>query len=284
MKKKHIISLFIFLTLCSLNVGAQNIEKATDYYNDAIDLYKQDDLEGSAEMFKRAIDIKPDFYEALYNLSQILMSMDKNEEAYEYLKELIKINPKDYETLYNIGKIQYKRGYLSSSHKYLSQISLTAPQYESAKILINKIEKRQSELNLETLIKENKKTTDAKGKSAFVGLVEIKAPSGTAVDADGNIYVASFAENAIYKISIYGKQSLLTNSSLIRGPIGITVDNESNIYVANYNANNILKVAPTGIVSIFATVEKPYCITYDKEHNRLYATEQNTNKLIKIDL
>ena len=283
MKNKLLISSLIFLSLVSM-VFANDIEEATGLYNEAIDLYKQDEIERSVELFNQAIEIKPDFYEAYYNLSQILMSLDKDEEAYKALEKLVKLKPDDYESLYNIGKIQHKRGYLLSAHEYLSKIPQNAPQYESAKLLISKIEKRQAELNLETKIKEHKVIVDTLGKVKGVELAEISAPSGVATDGRGNIYVASFSENIIYKISIFGQKKVFSKSALIKGPVGIAVDKNDNVYIANYLANNIVRSTPNWQASIFADIEKPYCMFYDSEHNRIYVTEQNTNKLYKFDI
>ncbi len=285
MKKNLLILLFLFFIAAFTDTAyAEELSNPAVIYNQAIDLYKQDNVNGSIDLFKKAIEMKPDFYEAHYNLAQILMSVDRNEEALKSLEVLLAMNKNDTETLYNIGKIQYKRGYLSNSYKHLTMIPESAPQYPSAKILIDKIEKRQEELKLEGIIKEHKNLVDNNGKALSEDISQMQAPSGISVDSEGNIYCASFAENSIYKISIFGKKSIFTSSSLIKGPIGLATDSKNNVYIANYNANNILKVTPNGAVSVFADVQKPYCILYDEKHDRLYVTEQNTNKVIKIDL
>ena len=285
MKKNILISFFILLSIISFNPSfADNEEEAAMLYNEAIDLYKQDDINRSIELFKQAIELKQDFYEAHYNLAQILMSINKNDEAYKSLLEIIKLKPNDPEALYNIGKIQYKRGYLSSAHSYLIKITNGAPQYESAKLLIDKIEKRQKELELENKIKQNKTTYDAQGLALGVELGDFEAPSGIALDSRGNIFIASFLDNTIHKISIYGQKSVFSNSVLIRGPIGLAIDKNDNIYVANYSANTIVKITSEGNASIFSKVQKPYCLNYDNQNNKLFVTEQETNKLIKFDL
>lgn len=283
--KKILIFLFLSLVLSTHTpIYADNIDEATTLYNEAIDLYAADNVEKSIELFNKAIELYPNFYEAHYNLSQILMSVNKNEEAAKTLEELVKIKPDDTEALYNLGKIQYKRGYLSNSHKYLSKIPQGAPQYDSAKLLIEKIEKRQGELGLEGLINEHKPLVNEQGKAQGTELSEFMAPSGITLDSRGNIYVASFSENTIYKISIYGQKTAFSRSNLLRGPIGIAIDKDNNIYSANYSANTITKITPEGAVSIFASVQKPYCIFFDENHNRLLVTEQNSNKLVKFDL
>ena len=288
MNKKALISIFLLFALVAPIKANEEIldstEQAASLYNDAIDLYKQDKIDKSIENFTKALELKPDFYEAHYNLAQILMSLNKNDEAIKSLEEIAKLKPEDSENLYNLGKTYFKKGYLSKSYEYLKKIAINDAQYDSAKLIIQKIEKRQDELNLEEKIKEHKNITTPQGKMQGVELVEFSAPSGTVVDNRGNIYVASFLENAIYKISIYGQKTLLSKSNLIQGPIGLAIDKENNIYVANYSANNIIKITPNSIATIFADINKPYCLNYDSTHNRLYATEQGTNKLVKFDL
>ena len=289
MKNKLLISTFLFLSLFISNVASgeeleDKTEQAANLYNEAIDLYSQDDIDKSVEYFNKAIEIKPDFYEAHYNLAQILMSLNKNDEAVKSLEEIQKIKPNDTENLYNLGKIYFKKGNLLKSSEYLKQITVNAPQYDSAKLLISKIEKRQEEIKLEEKIKERNVAQDSQGCSNGVSLEEISAPSGIATDNRGNIFVASFIENQIYKISIYGQKMIFSKSNLIHGPIGLAIDKDNNIYVANYSANNIIKITPENVVSIFANINKPYCLTYDSLHNRLYVTEQDSNKLYKFDL
>ena len=274
------MSLFFNINL----VMADNVEEAVIIYNEAIDKYNANEVDKSIEMFNKAISIDPNFYDANYNLAQILMSVGKYEEALKPLEAILKIKPEDSETLYNLGKIQYKRGYLSSSYTYLNKISTTAPQYESAKLLLNKIEKRQDELNLENKINEHKNIVDASGKAKSEELAEYSAPSGIAIDSKKNIYIASFSENIIYKITPRGQKTTFSKSGLIKGPIGLAVDKEDNIYVSNYSSNNIVKITPQWQASVFADIKKPYCLIFDSEHNRLYVTEQATNKLLKFDL
>ena len=96
MKKNILISFFILLSVMAFNPSfADNNDEAAMLYNEAIDLYKQDDVNRSIELFKQAIVLKPDFYEAHYNLAQILMSVNKNDEAYNSLLEIIKLHYQD---------------------------------------------------------------------------------------------------------------------------------------------------------------------------------------------
>ena len=284
MKNKLIISLFILFSLGFNQAFADKLEEAVSLYNEAIDKYNENEVDKSIELFNKAIVLDPNFYDANYNLAQILISVGKLEEAMKPLETILKLRPEDSETLYNLGRIQYKRGYLSSSFGYLNKIKETAPQYESAKLLLDKIEKRQDELNLERKLNEHKNLSDASGKAKSEELAEYLAPSGIALDSKKNIYIASFSENIIYRITPRGQKTAFSKSGLIKGPIGIAIDKNDNLYVSNYSSNNIVKITPQWQSSIFADVQKPYCIIYDSEHDRLYVTEQATNKLLKFDL
>ncbi len=283
MVKKLITILFLVLAF-SIPAFADDIQDATIYYNEAIDLYSNEETDKAIELFEKAVELDPNFYEAHYNLAQILISVNRYEEALKSLEKIAKLKPDDTETLYNIGKIQYKRGYLSKAHSYLAKIPTTAAQYQSAKILIEKIEKRQAELNLETKIKDHKPVFDPQGKAKSIEMTGFSAPSGVTIDKNGNIFVASFTESIIYKISSFGQKTRFNHSGLLKGPIGLVFDKENNLYVANYSANTIVKITPENSASVFASINKPYSITYDETNNRLLVTEQSTNKLVKFDL
>ena len=111
----------------------------------------------------------------------------------------------------------------------------------------------------------------------------LPSPTGITTDADGNIYVASFSNNSITKITPSGAKTDFVKNATLNGPIDIEADDNGNIYVANYNTDNIVKITPSGEISqLLGNVKKPYCL-----HIRdgvLFISSQGSNNVIKYKL
>ena len=86
---------------------------------------------------------------------------------------------------------------------------------------------------------------DGVGKSA-----EFNAPSGIAMDADGNLYICDNNNERIRKITPQGL--VKTFDYVFNGPQGIVLDADKNIYVVSTGNNVVYKIAPAGTVTIVA--------------------------------
>lgn len=278
MKKSFLLVSFLFLIL-SLPVFASIEDDATVLYNKGIDLYEQDKIEQSISAFKKAISINPSFYEAYYNLARIQEAAGKYQDAISSYESLLKIEPYDYESTYQFANLLYKKGYLSKSQTYLAKIPNDSEYKTKAKILSDKITKRQNELAEESRIKAAQSL-----KSSIVG--SVPAPSGLVIDSKGNMIVASFSQSIIFKISKDGQNKFVyaDKTKGIDGPIGIAIDSYDNIYVANYNKGNILSIDKEGKTDILMYVKKPYCISLDEKNAKIYITEQQDNGVIQYDI
>ena len=108
----------------------------------------------------------------------------------------------------------------------------------------------------------------------------ILSPTGITTDKSGNIYVATFSDNTIIKITPDGKRQVFLKSALISGPISLAADSVGNIYVSNYNANNVVKITPMGVATVLVSkLDKPYGLHV--EGNMLFITCQGSNSILR---
>jgi serine/threonine-protein kinase len=102
-------------------------------------------------------------------------------------------------------------------------------------------------------------SVDGQGSSAT-----FNSPSGVAVDAAGNVYVAEYAGHKIRKITPGGTVTTLAGSGSVgsangqgvsasfHSPHSVAVDAAGNVYVADEGNNKIRTITPGGTVSTFA--------------------------------
>lgn len=109
--------------------------------------------------------------------------------------------------------------------------------------------------------------TDGTGDNVGTNTARFYCPSGIAVDASGNVYVADTRNHTIRKVTSAGAVSTLaglagvwgsadgTNSSArFYQPQGVTVDSSGNLYVLDSGNQTVRKVAPVGTNWVVTTV------------------------------
>jgi streptogramin lyase len=109
-------------------------------------------------------------------------------------------------------------------------------------------------------------TAGARGSADGTGsAARFYNPSGVAVDASGNVYVADSYNNTIRKITPAGAVTTLAGTAGAYGsadgtgsaarfqyPSGVAVDGSGNVYVADTYNNTIRKITPAGVVTTLA--------------------------------
>ncbi len=93
----------------------------------------------------------------------------------------------------------------------------------------------------------------------------LSLPSGVAVDAQGDVYIADTDNADVEKVTPSGTLSIIAgngnpgfptagpaSNSQLFAPQGITVDASDNLYVADYQASEVVEITASGTLSIIA--------------------------------
>jgi len=281
MIKKTLLTAFIMILAASTMWAAEISSEAKLQYNRGVDLYRTGQLEEAAGAFQQAIAIDANYIDAYYNLGVVYEQLNKDADALGIFKQIMVRKPTDYEAVYNAANLSYRLGQIANTKQYLSIIPSTST-------VITKAQQLAANMNtdLQTIQAEQKAKLEAekpKFPQTSGSYGNLISPTGVTTDKDGNLYVASFSNNSITKITPQGERKIFVKDSKLNGPMSIVSDSDGNIYVANYNTNNIMKVTPAGVVTqILGNVMKPYCLHL--RGNLLFISSQGGNSVIRFKL
>ncbi len=267
----------LMLSVClSANAVEIPIDARMDY-NQGIDFYKLGMYERAIESFRSAIRAYPDYVDAYYNLATVLEYLKQYAEALNIYKQVYIRNPNDYEVVYKLALMSSKIEDYTQATDYIKQIPPSNQYYQRAVEL--------SEACKLAMAKPPQKPVNEPSKIAqYSGVYEnLPSPTGVTSDSNGNLYVAAFSENVIYKITPDNKRQIFVKSDKISGPISLVTDSTGNIYVSNYTANNVVKITPQGnLTVIIGRVDKPYGLHV--EGNMLFVSCQGSNSVLRHKL
>ena len=182
-------------------------------------------------------------------------------------------NPHDYEVIYKLASLSAKQSDYKKAAEYISLIPETSEYYQEGQNLASMIK-------LNTQASEKQANTPSKIATQTGVYENIQSPTGITTDKDGNVYVATFSDNSIIKITPDNKRIVFFKSADIKGPISLASDEVGNIYVSNYSANNVLKISPQGVSSILVNkIDKPYGLHVNG--NMLFITCQGSNSIFR---
>ena len=268
------VAAILMLSLClSANAVEVPVDAKLDY-NQGIDFYKLGMYERAIESFRSAIRTYPDYVDAYYNLGTVLEYLKQYAEAINVYKQVYVRNPNDYEVIYKLALLSSKIEDYEKAQEYVKLIPQSSPYYQKGKEVAE-----AAKLAVDA---PPPKPVNAPSKIAqYSGVYEsLSSPTGITADKNGNLYIASFTDNSILKITPDNKRQIFLKSELINGPISLATDSIGNIYVSNYSANNVVRITPQGTASVFVTkVDKPYGLHI--EGNMLFISCQGSNSVLR---
>lgn len=279
MVRKLLITLILSLTICSCTF-AEPSNDAKLQYNEGVNLYKLGEYDRSMDAFKKAIELDPNYIDAYYNLGTILEYLGQYNSALTIFKQIIVRKPDDYESVYKAAALSVKLGQPDKAKSYLSIIPQSADIAPKAQELAHQLQTDMQTIKNQEKAKEAAQTKIPQSNNVFNN---IQSPTGMTTDTNGNLYVAGFSDNTIYKITPAGQKVVFLKDSRVNGPIGMVIDNAGNIYIANYNSNNVIKVSSAGQVSVLINnVQKPYGLHI--AGGILFVSCQGDNSVLKYKL
>lgn len=275
--KKFLILLFSsVLTVTSAFAG--NVTEAKLEYNKAIDFYKIGQYEQSMDAFRKAIDLDPDYIDAYYNLGSILEYLKQDDAALTVFKQIVVRKPTDYEAVLKAADLSTRLGQIERAKSYLALIPSESYMSMKARELAKSLD-----TDLQTIKYENAVTELPKQPSTNGFYENIASPTGITSDKSGNLYVAGYSDNVIYRITPGGDKVVFLKDNRLNGPIGLVSDDLDNIYVANYNANNVLRIDKNGFVTILIPeIIKPYGLYV--ANGVLFISSQGENAVVRYKL
>lgn len=275
MFKRIIATILLSLSFVTAYAAEIPIDAKLDY-NQGIDFYKLGMYERAIESFRSAIKTYPDYIDAYYNLATILEYLKQYAEALNIYKQVYLRNPNDYEVIYKLALMSSKIEDYTKAADYLRLIPQSSSYYARGQELAESIK-------VQTTMPQIQSNAPSKIATQSGIYENILSPTGITTDNQGNIYVATFSDNTILKITPDGKRQVFLKSTLISGPISLASDSVGNIYVSNYNTNNVLKISPQGVATILVSkIDKPYGLHV--EGNMLFITCQGSNSILRQKL
>jgi tetratricopeptide (TPR) repeat protein len=127
------------ITLCKqreFSRAALVLETALARHSQVADLHFQrgvvhfhvQEWAGAADEFRRAIELKPDFRDARYNLAQTQIKLGDHETALATLREAVRVRPNDAVAFAVLGKLLLDRGDRDAARDALETAARLAPQ------------------------------------------------------------------------------------------------------------------------------------------------------------
>lgn len=125
----------------------------------------------------------------------------------------------------------------------------------------------------------------ARGDTGDATAALLNHPSGVAVDASGNLYIADRDNARVRRMAADGTITTVAASAGWAAPSGVTVDAAGNIYVVDTGLKQVLRITPAGDakrVATSLTLTAPAAAIADAAGN-VYIADTGAGKIFSVD-
>lgn len=123
MKKIFIIVVALaFAFTCFLYAQEKPVDQqAREWYEKGVNANSEGKLNVAVKYLKKAIEIYPDYEDAIFKLGYVLEKLKEYKEALKCYEKVLKLNPDAWDAWYSIGIVYAKMEKYKKSYKYLKK-------------------------------------------------------------------------------------------------------------------------------------------------------------------
>jgi sugar lactone lactonase YvrE len=124
------------------------------------------------------------------------------------------------------------------------------------------------------------------GVQSIIPTHGLSAPSGLAVDSEGNLYIADTGNDRVVEITTTGEQKTVVSGVVagapLKGPTAVAVGPKFAIYIADPNNNRVVKVTPNGEASLIGKrLSEPSGVAVDPSGN-VYIADTGHDRIVEV--
>jgi DNA-binding beta-propeller fold protein YncE len=279
------------LLLSGTAFAAEPAQTAEQWFAKGQAAYSQNKPWDAIQAFQMAVKADDHYTDAYYNLGVLYSSVKKYPESQKAFNRALELRPQDQASRFELARLLEKAGRPQDAIVHYEVIPPNSSRYAKAQENILRLKQEMAAkppANASPAAKPvaaNPTTPPAKLKPIEY-VTGLAGPTGMALDAQGNLIVANFSNNNIFKVSPSGEKKVLASGTGLNGPVGLALDPLTGyIYVANHLDNSVARVTQDGKVSVIATgLKKPYNLFLDRGKKLLYVSQQESNSVARITL
>ena len=107
-------------------------------------------------------------------------------------------------------------------------------------------------------------------------------PTGVAVDAGGNVFIADLGNNRVVEVPASGGPQFTVGSGLA-GPFGVAVDGAGDVFIADSGNSRVVEVTPSGVQTTVPAsgLNSPYGVAVDGAGD-VFIADSGNSRVVKV--